>query len=164
MRAIAPLAAALALAASQATALSCIEPDVRNTYQAAAESTQRFAILLGQVELSRPALIRGDTYIENPDDVPPDSIGQLAGGAIRADGTFSADSIIPVAYSVMCHGPWCGNLESRSTVLAFVRINDDDSLTLDVGPCNDWHFVDPSEEMLEQLSACVQGGACEPGQ
>ena len=146
MKALALLAA---LAATPATALSCLRPDPLTSFDAAAQSDLPYLVLSGRIELTGP--------------VPPE--GQPAAVAARLTGTGLSPEGLSVPFDEaitldrQCEGPWCGFLPGEDPVLVFARVDGDRPL-VELNPCGTWVFPAPDAQTEAALVACLEQGAC----
>ena len=155
------LALAALLAANQAAALSCIPPDVARSFIEVAEAEETYIILLGRFDVPPGALPAPDLSDNDPEPVSVQAM--FRGQQLQADGSFDGALGLPVTLAQSCAGPWCGQMAQDQRTLAFVR-QTEKGLVLDVAPCAQFHFVRPTQEMLETLAACVTGGDCSPAE
>ena len=152
------IAATLAVVfATQAAALSCLRPDVADTFNRAAAAEESYVVLLGSFDFVMPQ--QPSTDINAP---------QTLRAQARFDGQFlSSAAFVPappltVGIEFTCAGPWCGSLPTDgSEVLAFV-VQSDDGYALNVGPCGGTAFVAPVAADIARVEACMRGEACEP--
>lgn len=150
--------AALLLAATRASALSCIVPEPAETFRVAQESPDRFVVLYGTLSADPSAFVTDDTDPSpDPDPVP----GRFAGRSLALDG-FTRDASGPITLRPTCAASWCGGFPGTGPVLAFARVTPE-GLELELDACSMWVFPDPTPEALDLVAECLRaGGAC-PG-
>ncbi len=143
---------ALALSvATQASALSCLRPDVVRSYNNAAAADVSFAILLGEFDFSAPA--------ENNAEQGQQVTAQFSGQAMTAQG-FDAINPMVVDLLTTCSGSWCGHFPAPGTeVLAFAQ-QTQNGFILSLGACGGSVFGADEAPIVE---ACVLGQKCEEG-
>lgn len=158
MKSVPFLSVALALVAGQATALSCVQPDVARSYEFAAQAEERYLIILGTLAFGEvPSSDTGE--IHNPREVEVEA--QFLGQYLTQDG-FQAAPPLAVDIEFTCAASWCGSMTSDDApVLAFVE-QSDAGYTLTVGPCGGQAFKNPSDAQIDQVLSCMRGESCEP--
>ena len=152
------LALTAALVGAQASALSCMRPDVARSFQWAAEADESYVVLLGQFDFDAPRQSNSDRNAPKTASVP----AQFNGQSLGANG-FQANAPLDVTLEFSCAGPWCGSLpDTGEDILAFVE-RGPDGYVLTVGPCYGTAFVSPSESDVQRVEACMRGDGCEEG-
>lgn len=153
------LAVLFALLPLPAFALSCLPHGVTDAYIAAAEATEGYVPVVGELsfdaglvpkmDLSNQQYTPGDTYIP----------AQFKGRALDVRGVdrlFATDVVL----HVQCAGPWCPNPQPGE-VLAFLR-RTPQSFVLNTNACGGFLFVQPTEPQVRQLEDCLSGRSCVP--
>ncbi|MGZ9812068.1 hypothetical protein ACXN5S_16520 [Pseudoroseicyclus sp. H15] len=161
MKLVALAAASLALTATSAQALTCLRPDVATTFQEVAAAEERYMVLSGTLTFD-DSLMPPPTLQTVPDGgLHPDPVpAEFTGSHLAADGAFSSPlAETPVTLEIDCAAAFCTSLTSPLEVLAFVQI-DDGSMRLDATPCSDKIFMNPTDEMLDQVMSCTAGESC----
>lgn len=155
------LAAALALLATPAGALSCLPPDALRLYTQAAESEEVFAIVIGRLSPETPIAIPAIPQ----DGSPPAS--KQATTRVRMSGLslgaeeFSAPFDLDIDVRVACLSIWCGAPVTDREILAALRLTDGVP-ELDVDPCGGNAM--PLEQVdLDPLLRCHRSGDCGDG-
>ena len=151
------LAVALSLTvASPASALSCLQPDIARSTLDAVRSQDSYRIVLGRMSYRA---------VTPPAEGTPGEAGRalsiparFTGRALTAEG-FTDDTQDDIILNITCVMQSCGSVEPNTRVLAFLR-REGDKAVLDLDPCSQWLFPDPTEEQLETVRACVTGGDC----
>ncbi|MEP5760888.1 MAG: hypothetical protein ABJ327_16565 [Litoreibacter sp.] len=142
---------ALTLMINQASALSCTAIDMASSYAKVAESSTSYVILSGTFKFAtRPEA--GETPREEK------FLTQFSGKLLTSDG-FTDEVAGPVTIHTTCQASWCGKMTPDTPYLAFVE-QDQTRLNLMVGPCPQTAFFEPTQEMLDEIVACAQGGDC----
>ena len=138
------------------SALSCLQPDVGQTYQIAAQSQNSYIIVLGKLSFdgsAHPPAVRDDS-----DEMSQQLPARLVGKGLTQQG-FNASLDRIITLNLNCLGVWCGHLAPDETMLVFLRRHDD-SYVLDVGPCPQFAFPHPSKAVLKQVQQCHATGSC----
>jgi len=143
-----------------AAALSCLPHDVAATYHEAAESDDRYMIVLGEMQFDERLLPKTD--LANQMDTPPDTRipARLKGQALTRGG-FLHPYDEEIVLNAQCFGPWCAGAVSGMRYLAFINL-DRDTPEVTVTPCGGFAFGEPTPEMEKQVLQCRNGGTCEP--
>lgn len=150
---VAAIAALAASLAQPAVALSCRAPSVEGSYADAAEAEAVYSVVLGRFEFE-PVPPRADGEMEADMAVPAIFDGRLLG----PDG-FVTQMREPLILQIDCASSWCGEIEPRTEVLAFVE-QSADGLSVEIGPCPQWVFANPTQTQIDTVTACTTEG-CE---
>lgn len=145
------LAATLvAVTASQASALSCMPPDVANAFKEASDSVLTYVVLKGKFAFTP------EPKSETPEPVTVDSVfsGRLLTGA-----GFTQQVSANVEIDMTCLGDWCADVQPDTDYIAFVE-QYETRLVFAVSPCYGLAFKEPAIEDVKRLENCAQGGAC----
>lgn len=150
------LAASLAMICGQVQALSCLRPDPIGTFQQLAAAPDAYFVLYGQLGFNEaalpPAVSNGESL--NPDPIP----ARFVGKGLSLDG-FTIPFASNVLLQIGCLGAWCGSARSGVDALYFVPASSQ-PLTFEAGPCGGMIFEEPTQEVLDMLTSCMQGGVC----
>lgn len=145
--------------ATQASALSCLQPSVQNSFTAANEAEEQYVMAVGRL-----TPLPGQSIPEQPED-PNQRQGYTL--ETRFDGNlasltgFDQPAAFPVTLEVTCAGPWCGGLPLDDT-LYFIERRDGTNVVVE-GPCP--HFaLTATTEVVEGAMACLRGEDCTPPQ
>jgi hypothetical protein len=148
------------IAATPASALSCLQPSIENTYRFADESPTNYSIAVGSlraVGASIPpegAVAAGGDINDMRGYVQPAQFeGQFFTGT-----DFSLDRSVPVTVEVTCLSAWCGSFSDIESGLFFLEVADDGSYVLEAGPCGGNVFLDPNEHTLFVVQECFSNG------
>lgn len=161
MRALAALSALpLLLWSAGAQALTCLPPDVAATYGEAAESADRYTVVVGALTFDEAQLPRTD--MTDQQNTPPETrlAARLTGTALTRTG-FTVPWDREITLTAQCFGPWCAGAESGADYLAFVNL-DRDRPEVVITPCGGFAFGTPTEKMKARVVACFRGGSCLP--
>lgn len=155
MRAGLLAALALSLAAGQAQALKCVEPDALGSFRRAMDSADTYSLLRGSFDFL-PGLLPGDVTTRDDPSLPQPApfSADFTGQALEPDG-FTRDVAMPVMIQSVCLGPWCGQIGVGQDVMVFAHSDTEGRLVVEVDPCGTWVFPDPDEALLEQMRACT---------
>jgi len=154
------LAAALAAAAGQAQALSCMQPDPVRTFQDAHAAPEPWVVLLGRLVYGTPP------PIPDPMNLKPGQQPRVAAFPATFSGMGLSASGFDRPYSgtimmqPVCYGPWCGGYPGQADVLIFARVQADGSYLLEIDPCGQSVFGPPSTAVVAALTACMAGRDC----
>ena len=144
------------LAAGQASALSCIRPDPAMTFNHVASVPEPWFILLGELTFDEALLPEPD--LSNPDQSYAPIPASFRGKGLTKAG-FTSEYVSPVQVQIECAGPWCGSAVSGGEALYFVRA-DSDPATIVASPCGEYVFPDPTPEVIDRLTGCINAGLC----
>ena len=150
------LAASLALIAGQANALSCMRPDPISTFNRVAAAPESYYVLYGTLRFDADALPPSFVDQLGADPEPIDAF--FRGKGLTRNG-FTSDYISPALLQVDCVLNYCGSAQSDIEALYFVRA-DNDPVVMTADPCGAMIFPEPTQAVLDQLTACMQGNGC----
>ncbi len=142
------------IAATPATALSCLRPDAVRLFEQARDAEEAFFIVKGRVSLLEPP----NLPVENT-ETPAQTHAQIEGLALTPTGfnqPFDHDVII----ETICLGPWCASLEGLDDDLIMAVKTEDDRLTLRIGPCGGDQIL-WDEDGENRILSCYRDGICE---
>ncbi len=147
--------AAIAALATPALALSCLRPDVVQTYKRAAEAEESYSVVIGTIRFDESKLPKS---VGN--DSPPNTriAARFQGKALTKSG-FDMPFARNITLEVLCFGPWCGGAGSDETYLAFLK-REETGYVMEADPCGGMLFQSPTEHMLDQVERCFTGGRC----
>lgn len=144
---------AAVLWASQAAALSCIQPDAARMFQDVAAAEESYVVLLGQFDFTPPP----KQAVSN-DAQSQQVVATFEGQGLGAGG-FVATTPKTVVLQTSCAGAWCGWFPTPGAdVVAFVELTQDGYL-LSLGACGGSVFEAETAPIVE---ACMRGETCEP--
>ena len=147
----------LAALATPALSLSCVRPDVANTYNFAAQADEKYVVVHGTLSFNKARLPQA----AGNDSPPTTKIkARLTGKALSENG-FDHPFDRPITLEVHCFGPWCGSAEPGAPYLGFVQ-HTTNGYVLAVDPCGGMGFSNPTNDMLKRVQSCFKGGACQP--
>ncbi len=148
------LAAALGLAASAATALTCLPPDAARAYISARDSADRHIVVDG-------------TFV--PDDRRPRRIERGDGGQVWT-GTFRGRSLAGrgftepfsqrIEWRAACIASWCAGPPPADRVLAFINLSGRRP-AVETSACGGG-FVAATRRNVATLTRCHRGEGCRP--
>lgn len=147
---------ALSVAAGPAFSLSCVRPDPAAAFNYAAEAEDSFVILRGKFAFD-------GALLPDPAGQPYEkTIEAIFEGTLLTGNGFTDEVAAPVSLVLTCAGPWCGRISPNTEYMAFV-LQTEERLLLDVGPCYQFTFANPSDDMVAKVEQCAAGGDCQPG-
>lgn len=151
--------AALIVSASEASALSCLRPDVARTFSEVAASEDIFVVLLGEFAFDTPPSTEtGDINAPRGVSFPARFVGQ----ALGAEG-FGGAVALDMTVALTCAGPWCGQMAPQGTPTVAFAEQTDAGYVLNVGPCGGRAFPEPEPEDIARIEACMRGEGCDEG-
>ena len=152
------LAAAIAMLAGQASALSCLRPDPIDTFNRLAAVEERYFVLSGTLTFDEGLLppMVSDGPMGEPAPIP----ARFTGKGLTRDG-FVNDYVGGVNLQITCAGPWCGSAQSGVEGVFFVEATEPRA-TVIADPCGGMIFPQATEAVKDMLTSCMAGGTCEP--
>ncbi|PRY78219.1 hypothetical protein CLV80_104184 [Yoonia maritima] len=150
------LAAACAMIAGQAQALSCMRPDPISTFNQVAASSDNYYVLYGTLTFDESAL--PPVLSNKRNEAPAPISARFNGKGLTYDG-FTSDYISPAFLQVDCVANYCGSAQSGIEALYFARA-ENSPVVMTAGACGGMIFPEPSQAVLDQLTTCMQGGTC----
>lgn len=153
MKSFALAALVAGLTASQASALSCLRPDVAQAFLDASSADQTYVVLKGAFDFAP---------LPKKEKPTAETVAATFSGRLLTGTGFTQKVSAPVQIELTCSGMWCAEMEPQQEMIAFVQNLNDEKLVFEVGPCYELAFVEPSQEDVKRLENCAQGGACEP--
>ena len=139
-------------------ALSCLPPDVTDSYKTAAASEASYVVVHGHLRHDIRHVNQDSGDVNRP--LEASFQARLSGNYLGKHG-FTEAYALPVTVVLTCTAAWCGGLPKPGRVLAFVRQTQDGAQFLEIGPCGGTHFADPKPEHLQKIVACQMGKRCE---
>jgi hypothetical protein len=152
------LAAALALGATQAAALTCAPVDPIQGFRDAQAAPETYHVLHGELSFDPGDMPQGGTA-EDPEPSPEPVAARFSGFALGLEG-FTRAVEAPVTLRPTCAGPWCGSI-APGTWLLFAQVAEA-GYVVEIGPCGGAAFDQVPEATLGALAACLRGEACGP--
>ncbi|WP_317056770.1 hypothetical protein [Roseovarius rhodophyticola] len=144
--------------AGPALALSCVRPDVANTYKNAAEAEEIYVVVHGTLTFDQNRMPEYDLSDQNrPDTLIP---ARLEGVSLSREG-FVAPFKRNISLLRQCIGPWCGGVASGVDYLVFLQKAGVDYVMV-AGPCGSFAFPEPSQVQLDQARSCMRDEGCDP--
>lgn len=146
-----------AMMAGEVQALSCARPDVVRSFAAADAAPEITYVLKGRLRFDEALLPQG---VVNAPRAPAAIPATFAGVALGQDG-FTIPYERAVILQPACAGPWCGSAQAGAEAIMFATVRGDD-LVITASPCGGKIFYSPTNQMVRQLTACMQGD-CQTG-
>jgi hypothetical protein len=154
-----PLVAVLSFIASQTVALSCVRPDPVRAFQTASAATESYIVIYGSFDFD-VTLLPPDVQDESGQDAIAAAIpSEFTGNGLSPSG-FEQAMIRKITIQPICFGPWCGQMPANAPVLAFAK-QTEAGYVVEADPCGGWVFANPSQDVLDQMTACLRGEDCE---
>ena len=155
---IRPVLLALSLvAATQAAALTCLPADPIRDFREAQAAPERYHVLHGRLSFDPSLMPQGMS--DDPGVAPNPVDARFEGFALGPEG-FTTPVEAEVTLQSTCAGPYCGTFGPGEALL-FAQITEGGYLVR-IGPCGGGAFDQMSEEVLDQLPACLRDGSCGP--
>ena len=154
------LATCLSFVASQSLALTCMAPDVADTFKRYQSVPETYVIVHGVLDFDQSKMPEYGWH--DPDaGVPGTRLdARLRGRTLTLQG-YSVPFDREIIFNVVCIQSWCPEVETGSTVLAFVEVIGGDYV-FSLGACFSRGFFDPDEATLDTAKSCMRGEACDP--
>ena len=138
-----------------AHALSCLRPDIAQTFADLDAAPETYVMARGTITLDDGEVVRPG-YVEDAEDY--DLAARFQGHVLTPDGPGEAvDSHLTV--EVRCAGPWCGAPPEDASVL-FLETRDG-ALYFTANACPGNAFA-ATPEIEARATACLRGEGCEP--
>lgn len=154
------LALALTLCATQANALSCLQPDPVRAYNAAEADAAEWIVVQGRLIFDETQL---PTKSADQQHMRPPATrirARLLGETLTRDG-FTRAFDRAITLEVRCFAVWCGAASNNTCYLAFLK-REKGQLIAYADPCGSELFANPTRKDLTRVTACRQGKRCEP--
>ena len=163
--------AVMLLAAGQAQALSCVQPDPLGALRDAIAAPERWLVIHGRLDVDPNAFPDGGPpgppgdgsedggpAMGMPDRILPPVPVRIEGLALSLTG-FDHPVAMSLAMRPVCLGPWCGSA-SAGDWLVFAHEAAGGAWEVEVGPCGGAMFHDPDQGTLDALAECMAGRGC----
>ena len=146
-----------ALLPAQASALSCLRPEIDALWTRATEGEARYTVALGRLDFNAASLPQTGDARPRPVYLP----ARFTGNGLTQQG-FDAPMSLNVALEVRCIGPWCGSATPGQELVAFLR-QQPDGWVVELAPCGGMVWPEPDAAVRARLLACMQGADCRHG-
>lgn len=147
----------LCLIGAQAQALSCVRPNVAQTFNAKQAASETYALMVGTVKLTRkpPKYVQGQ----------PRSAKALVAGRYVGRKGLSVTQTVPVTVQTHCAASWCGGFPSdmQEDVIMYLRQTADGAV-IDIHACPNGFGQSATPERVTLLQKCLRRGKCSDGQ
>lgn len=157
------LAIAFACVASQAAALSCMQPQIERSFNWWAEAEETYYIGVGSLEPTGllPKVRSGMTPSESMGEREPITAEYAFSGRLL-NGQNGVEVSLPITVEVTCLASWCGRFpQPGKTGLMALRGTDIQNLTLEMSACPGSIFPAETEATV---NACMRAGQCDEPQ
>lgn len=146
-----PAAVLFTVLGTQLSALSCVFPEISETYVYYDESPSTYVVLLGQIKYDVPVLP------SEPTDLTITLQGQFEGFQIGRGKDLSQLSA-PITVQVGCDSTWgCGFVSDAPDTISFVQLTDDGYFIQgSLCPGDQYSNADPAN--MNALQRCMRGG------
>jgi len=143
--------------AEQAHALSCVRPEPAVTFTRLKDVPESYYVMHGTLTFNQSQMPEG---VVNQRRTPLPVRATFTGKGLTNDG-FNAALNRTITIQPICLGPWCGSLETGQDYLVFAKVVSND-IVLEVGPCGGSAFPNPTRATLDEMTVCMNVGACAP--
>jgi hypothetical protein len=137
-------AAAALMLTESALALSCVQPDLARTMEAAKASDDLYYIFVGTFET--PPQPKQDNSLDALASVKPRADrfvpARFDGVGLSQIPQYDSQlSAMPMEIKLTCAGPWCAAVPAAGKpVIAFVKARQGQTPLLEIGPCPNYVF------------------------
>ncbi len=153
------LLAGLLLIASDAAALSCVQPTIADSFARAENMPEVVYLLKGTLTFDERLL--PETDMLNEGWTPSPIAARFEGFALNTNG-FTTPYNRAVSLQTLCVGPWCGGAASGEEAIIFAKVVGPD-LVIEAPACGGTIFYNVTRDMEQQAVACMNGD-CSAGQ
>ena len=153
------LAAAMVVAASQAHALSCMQPQIERSFNWWVEAEETYYIGVGSLEPNEALpKVSADFGFSDPNADRGPFTAQYTFSGRLLDGGQGVPFTAPITVTVSCLASWCGSFPQAGTSgLMALRGVGIQNLTLERGACPGSIFPADTEATV---SECIRNGRC----
>ena len=134
-----------------AMALSCLPPDIRDSFHSANASEKSYIVVEGEFTLEDPG------FVAVPGKLMLTS-GSFKGRWLGSRGKSSRFAQ-PVTFEFECVEDTCGKILPRENLITFLR-KEKEEYFVEVQPCGGSLFYGPSQPDKEAVQRCLNGGDC----
>lgn len=146
---------------SSASALSCLEPTIEQSYNGWASSPDTYYVAKGTLTPlgPQPPVPDAGSASQGSDTSNLRAVYRFDGEMVGIAGNTPISHIVWVR--VGCAGPWCGGFPSggSSGILAFKHLPDY-TLEASFGPCGGDIFKDRDGSVEQKVRSCMAAGRC----
>lgn len=151
---------AVVVLGSPALALSCLRPDVAQSFLNVQDADETYVIVHGILSFDQNLIPERD--LSDPDVQDTRLPARFEGTALSKSG-FDTVFKRNITVTLQCFGPWCGGAASDAEYLAFVEKNGADYV-MRIDPCGSFVFPEPTLKQIKQAEQCMAGRACTPAE
>ncbi len=142
----------LSALATQAVALSCVPPDIKNTFNYLHAAPKTDVMGLGKVTAMEPVpeYIRGeDRHIS----------AQFEGAFLRKSGQTKQQTVL-LTVDITCVSVWCGNFPKTDKQMLVFLQKTDIGYQMESGPCGRHFKISPTSKDIRGLKQCLKNNGC----
>lgn len=147
------------LVPAQAMALSCVRPTVERSFAQAQASDDYYVVVRGRLTFDESKIPK--TQLNSNDAPELTKIPATMSGSSLSQAGFKTPFDRKITIELRCFGPWCGSAVSGSEYLGFMK-NTASGYALSIDPCQSQVFPEPTPQMLDAVTDCLNGAACSP--
>jgi hypothetical protein len=144
----------ITLLAGPVSALSCMQPNITETFNSLADAPETYILALGTVTQTGPQQPLADGREGYR------FAAHLTGMQVTQSG-FDLPLDTDVEVQIACFDPWCGSVATDQQLIAFVQTSDT-GLTIAGDLCAFTVFAQPSPATIQQAESCAAGQNCGP--
>lgn len=146
----------LAVLASQASALSCLPPNIARTFNQVNDAPDVYVMGLG--------VLTATGQIPKYKEGKPRHISAQFKAVFLGTSGLSAEQDMAVTVDAICYASWCGGFpKTDEKMIAFLK-KTGAGYRLESNPC-DGHFkIAPSPKEIRLLQKCLKRGGCSEAQ
>ena len=144
---------AFVLIGFQAQALSCLWPNVAQTFNSKQISTETYVLMVGTVKLTG----KPPEYVQGK----PRSAKALVAGKYVGRRGLSATQTVPVTVQTHCAASWCGGFpnDMLEDVIMYLRQTPKGAV-IDIHACPNGFGQIATQDRVRLLQSCLRKGKC----
>lgn len=144
------------LLAAEAIALSCVPPNMAQTFNQLNDVPEPYALMIGTFEPTGP--------LPQPQPGVPMAANFIFQGSQVGQGFLAQHQHWPVLVETKCLASWCGGFpQPRDTMMVFLE-NRGGQYVYKPGPCDPMAKSWPSREQVDAVQRCMTYGECGPAE
>ena len=146
--------ATVSISAAPVSALSCMRPNLAQSFNNYAQAEETYVIARGEIAFSEPV----PKYKEGE----PRKVDAVLTGAFLGQQGLGKVQDIPLEIETDCAFVWCGNFPRPGTdLIAFIEKRNA-GYHLSISPCPGAFKTEPTEQEIRVLQRCLRRGECKP--
>lgn len=149
---LAGLVVCFALIGQHASALSCMKPNLAQSFNHYADAEETFVIAKGTIRYTEPV----PKYKQGK---PRSVRAELSGGLLGLSG-FGEDQSVPITVKTDCIHVWCGAMPRPNQEIITFLEKTPAGYVMTNGACPGVFQPDPSDREIRIVQSCLKRGAC----